>query len=516
MPTLSGIRRRGVPPAAIRLFCERMGISKSDSNIDFSIMEDCAREIMDGESPRAFAILEPLKVTITNWEEGKLEDFAVPRHPKRTELGDRTVPFGKTVYIERGDFFDLEGPDGIANGGRPPKGFKRFLPNGKVRLKYAYVISCNEIIRDPETNEPVELLCTYYPETRAGNTPEGEARVKGIIQWVEASSGTRCKVMQYDRLFKTEEPGKESGDFLDDINEDSLTILDNVILEPSVGADAVTIINNISNNPGSESEKIYHSSLAYQFERSGYFALDCSSNVDDLVFNRVVTLRDTWDAGSTTQPKKDENIQTNQVKEAKQTQQQQQNKNTGGNVAVLEDARRVALRAGTILEAGPHPEADSLIICKLDCGDVNEAGEPEEPRTVVAGLSGKIPFDELVNRKVVCITNLKPARMRGIESTAMLLAASDGQEGDAEVVQLLDVPDSVPNGELLSFENMEPCEPDSMLKSKGALKVWDRVKAQLRVNDEGEATYQNDGTARKIMTSAGPVRVTSLKNCIIG
>ncbi len=395
MPTLSGIRRRGIPPAAIRLFCERMGISKSDSNIDFTIMEDCAREVMDEESPRAFAILEPLKVTIKNWEDGKLEEFAVPRHPKREELGDRIVPFGKSVYIERSDFFDLVGAEGIANGGRPPKGFKRFLPDGKVRLKYAYVISCDDIIRDPETNEPIELVCTYFPETRAGNTPEGEARVKGIIQWVEASSGTRCKVMQYDRLFKAEEPGKESGDFLDDINKESLQVVDNVILEPSVGADAVKIINEIINNTGSEVEKIYHSSLAYQFERSGYFALDSSSTVDDLVFNRVVTLRDTWDSGSSTQQKKDEKIQNHRDPEIKQTQQQQPKKNAGGDAPILEDARRVALRAGTIIEAGPHPEADSLILCKLDCGDVNDAGEPEEPRTVVAGLAGKIPLMNL-------------------------------------------------------------------------------------------------------------------------
>ncbi|EED96383.1 tRNA synthetase, partial [Thalassiosira pseudonana CCMP1335] len=263
MPTLSGIRRRGVPPSAIRLFCERMGISKTDSNIDFTIMEDCAREVMDGESPRAFAILDPLKVTIKNWS-GSLENFEVPRHPKREELGDRTVPFGSSLYIERSDFFDLEAP----------KGFKRLLPDGKVRLKYAYVISCDEVVRDPTTNEPVELVCSYYPETRAGVTPEGEARVNGIIQWVEASTAARCQVMQYDRLFKTEEPGKESDNFTDDINTESLQVLDNVIVEPSVAIDAL--------------------SLTYQFERSGYFALDSSSTEKNLVFNRVVTLRDTW------------------------------------------------------------------------------------------------------------------------------------------------------------------------------------------------------------------------------
>ncbi|KAL9180160.1 hypothetical protein ACHAXT_008130 [Thalassiosira profunda] len=508
MPTLSGIRRRGFPPAALRLFCERVGISKSDSNIDFGVLEDCAREVLDEGSPRAFAILDPLKVTITNWSGSTLEDFEVPRHPKREELGDRTVPFGKTVYIERGDFFDLEGPEGEANGGKAPRGFKRLLPGGKVRLKYAYVISCDEVVRDETTNEPVELKCTVYPETRAGVTPEGEARVKGIIQWVEATSGARCQVMQYDRLFKAEEPGKESDDFTSDINTDSLKVIENVVVEPSVAMDALGMmarIRSAADSPGSD--KLYHSDLTYQFERSGYFALDASSTPDSLVFNRVVTLRDTW-AGDSNNKK---------AKQPKQQQQkQQQKKGGGGQAPVLEDARRVALRAATILEAGPHPEADSLILCKLDCGDTNEAGEPEEPRTVVAGLAGKIPFKELVNRKVVCITNLKPAKMRGIESTAMLLAASDGKEGEDETVQLLDVPESVANGELLSFEDMEMGEPDAMLKSKGALKVWDRVKSKLRVNGDGEATYQDEGAVRKILTSAGPAKVVSLTDCVIG
>jgi len=507
MPTLSGIRRRGVPPAAVRLFCERMGISKSDSNIDFGIMEDCTREVLDDVSPRAFAILEPLKVTIQNWDDGhdndnKLETFDVPRHPKREDLGDRAVPIGKSVYIERSDFFDVEGPEGAANGHKAPKGFKRLLPNDKVRLKYAYVIRCDEVVRDSTTNEPVELKCTYYPETRAGVTPEGEKRVAGIIQWVEASTAKKCTVMQYDRLFKTEEPGKETGDFIDDINPDSLKVMNSVVVEPSVAADALELLQQIVDGSSSSGETIDHSSLTYQFERSGYYALDTSSTNDILVFNRVVTLRDTWAPNAKARQEK-------QQKKAESKPKQQDNE-------VLEDARRIALRVGTIVEAGPHPEADSLIVCKLDCGDKDESGEAAEPRTVVAGLAGKIPFDKLIGRKIVCISNLKPAKMRGIESTAMLLAASDGREGDDEIVELLDVPDSVPNGELVYFENMLPCKPDAMLKSKGALKVWDRVKAALKVGVDKEAIYQDDGADRRLMTSAGPVTVSSLSDCMIG
>uniref|UniRef100_A0A7S2I8Z6 glutamine--tRNA ligase n=1 Tax=Helicotheca tamesis TaxID=374047 RepID=A0A7S2I8Z6_9STRA len=520
MPTLSGMRRRGVPPSALRLFCERVGISKADSNIDFGVLEDCVREVMDGTSSRAFAILNPLKVTITNWQGSTLEDFEVPRHPKIEEMGNRVVPFGKNIFIERSDFFDTEGPEGNANNNKPPRGFKRLLPGGKVRLKYAYVISCDEIIRDPDTNEPIELKCTLYPETRAGVTPEGEARVKGIIQWVEASAGVKCKVNQYDRLFKTEEPGKESGDFTKDINPDSLQVLENVVVEPAVAMDALGLMGAIRNENKKDeadkggTEKLYHSNLSYQFERSGYFALDPSSDTKNLVFNRVVTLRDTW-GGAPGGKAKGAAKQSQRNRGGEKQQQQKQQGQKKGGAGVVEDARRIALRAGTILEAGPHPEADSLIVCKVDCGDISEENEPAGPRTVVAGLAGKIPFEELVGRKIVCLTNLKPARMRGIESEAMLLAASDGKYGDDEKVELLDVADSVPNGELLSFEGKEPSEPDVMLKSKGAVKVWDRVKACLKSNEEGEATYINEDKVHRIMSSDGPVKTSSLKDCVI-
>ncbi|CAB9501501.1 Glutamine--tRNA ligase [Seminavis robusta] len=480
MPTMSGLRRRGVPPAALRMFCERVGISKADSNIDAVVLEDCVREVMDDTCLRAFSVLKPLKVTITNWQGDDLEDFEVPRHPKREEMGTRTIPFGKTVYIERDDFFDLEGPEGKANDNRPPRGFKRLLPNQMVRLRYAYVIQCNEIVRDPETQEPIELKCEYFPDTRAGVTPEGMARVKGIIHWVEASKGQRCSVNQYDRLFLAEEPGKESGDFLKDINPKSLEVLTDVVIEPSVVEDAVKAM---------EEDASSISSLAYQFERSGYFALDESStDASNLVFNRVVTLRDTWGA-----PK-----QGGRGGQRNRGSGQKSNQQPKGGAGTVEDVRRVAFRAATILSAEPHPEADSLLVCSVDCGDITEDGQ-SEPRTVVAGLAGKIPLDELVGRKVVAVTNLKPAKMRGIESGAMLLAASN----ESDEVELLTVPDAVPNGELISFDGKQPSEPDVMLKSKGAQKVWERVKSSLRASDSGEALYLQEGEAHKMITSEG-------------
>lgn len=505
MPTLSGMRRRGVPPAALRLFCERVGISKADSNIAFSALEDCVRLEMDDKCSRAFCVLEPLKVTITNWENG-IEEFSVPRHPKIAEMGARIIPFGKEVFIERTDFFDLEGPEGEANGGKVPKGYKRLLPNDNVRLRYAYVIQCDEIIRDPSTREPIELKCSHIPDTRAGVTPEGMKRVQGIIHWVEASTGIRCTINEYDRLFSTEEPGKDSGDYLQDLNPRSFTELKNVVVEPSVAQDVANKLESIRKTLATEGRREYPSGLAYQFERSGYFALDKdTTGKDNIIFNRVATLRDTWGGKPA-----DEQITRSRGRSGGTEISQP----SGGNSGVVDDVRRVAFRAATLLEVQPHPEADSLLVCTVDCGDLDDGGK-SLPRTVVAGLAGKIPLEQLTGKKIVAVTNLKPAKMRGIESTAILLAASSGNEGD-EKVELLSVPPEVPNGELLYIEGKEPSEPDALMKSKGAIKVFERVKAALTANDVGEATWTDGEMVSRLMTSAGPVKTETLRNVAIG
>lgn len=452
-----------------------------------------------------------------------MEDFEVPRHPKITEMGSRIVPFGKEIYIERSDFFDLNGPEGAANNNKKPKGFKRLLPNEMVRLRYAYVIQCDEVIRDPNTNEPIELKCSYFPETRAGVTPEGMPRVNGIIQWVEASTAVKCKINQYDRLFKTEEPGKVTGDFIDDLNPDSLQILDDAVVEPSVASDAIEIMDQIrkqnDSNDVMNNKKGYYSDLAYQFERCGYFALDEDSEDGNLVFNRVVTLRDTWQQNNNINgPSSDNEGQRNRGNKKNDNEDVTNNSNTSSNSnngEVLEDIRRVAIRAGSILSAEPHPDADSLIVCKVQC-DPESAEEPTEPRTVVAGLGGKIPLEKLVGMKVACVTNLKPAKMRGIESFAMLLAASKGSD-ENEKVELLMIPSDVPNGELLSFEGKDSVEPDVQMKSKGALKAFERAKACLRINENGEAIYrgEDDGKDYKMVTSNGAVMVENLRDVIV-
>jgi glutaminyl-tRNA synthetase len=504
MPTLSGMRRRGVPPSALRLFCERVGISKADSNIAFSAMEDCVRLEMDEICERAFCVLKPLKVTLTNWEDSVTEEFYAPRHPKVPDMGDRTIPFEKDLFIERSDFFDLDGPEGNANGGKVPKGYKRLLPNGKVRLRYAYVIQCDEVIRDPETQEPVELKCSYYADTRAGVTPEGTERVNGIIHWVGGTSGVRCRVNQYDRLFLAEEPGKESGDYLKDLNPNSLEVLENVYVEPSVADDAMKMLEMMKEQPD-----LYPSSLSYQFERSGYFALDKdSTGKDNLVFNRVATLRDTWGVKLEENDSKARNRGRGVGDKAGES-------DDAGASGPIDDIRRVAFRAATILEADPHPEADSLLVCRVDCGDPAEDGRPEY-RTVVASLAGKMPSDKIIGKKVVTVTNLKPAKVRGVESTAMILVASNRADGNDEIVELLFVPESVPNGELFSFDGLEAIDPDPMMKSKGALKAFDRAMEGLKVNSNGEAVWMDkEGSPHRLLTSAGPVNSESLKDTVI-
>ena len=480
MPTLSGVRRRGVQPEALSLFCERIGISKADSNIDYGLLEDCIRETMDKTAFRAFAIVKPLKITIKNWE-GENKNLSIPRHPKDESLGERKVPFGKNLFIERSDFFDADGPEGKATNGKPPKGFKRLLSNGKVRLKFGYVISCEEVVRDEETGEPIEIICNYDERTANGVTPEGEKRVKGIIQWVEASTAVKCTIRDFDRLFRVEEPGKETENFLDDINPDSNKEQKGCLIESSVAEDVYGTLEAIDYD---DIYPLYESDLHYQFERAGYFALDKDSKSDDIIFNRVVTLRDTWGG-----PVK---------KESGRTRGQGRSNQKPKNQAPGEDATRVALRTSRILKVEPHPNSDKLLVCEVNCGD-----EDGLSRTVVAGLADIMSIEELTNRQVVCLTNLKPAKLAGIESTAMILASED----DENNFKLIEAPKDVEDGELLVFSGYEgKGEPDAMLKSKGAVKAWERVQSGLVGSSDGTVVFKNEGGNEcQLLSTKGPI-----------
>ena len=263
MLTLSGLRRRGYPPSAVRLFCERIGISKSDNNIEMNVLEDCAREELDKTAPRAMAVLKPLKVVITNYPENQTEEFEPARHPKNPEMGSRKVPFSREIYIDQDDF--REDP--------PPKYF-RLSPGKEVRLRYAYVIRCDEVIY--ENSKVVELRCTYDQATRSGAKAEGR-KVKGIIHWVSAQHAVTTEIRLYDRLFAAPHPGRNDpeGNFLNDLNPESVEVINDCKAEPELSA---TVPEDV-----------------FQFERVGYFCVDAKdSRPDALVFNRTVTLRDTW------------------------------------------------------------------------------------------------------------------------------------------------------------------------------------------------------------------------------
>jgi glutaminyl-tRNA synthetase len=276
MPTLCGVRRRGYPSSAIRLFCDRISVSKSENNIDMSVLENCVRETLDNEVPRTFAILKPLKVTITNLLNDNSELFNVDCHPKNNNLGKREIPFSNKIYIERDDFFDI----GINGNDKPPKGFKRLVIGGNVRLKYAYVIKCDSVIRDSVSGEIIELLCSYDINTRAGNTPEGMKKTKGIIQWISQNNCVIAEIRLFDRLFSVPSPGKDqpNKDFIKDINKNSIDIISNALVE-----------NNMINCTLGDK---------FQFERLGYFCFDEIDNNNNynnkLVFNKIVGLKDTW------------------------------------------------------------------------------------------------------------------------------------------------------------------------------------------------------------------------------
>ena len=265
MPSIAGLRRRGYTPEAIRTFCERIGVAKSNSIVDIALLEYCLREDLNLRSPRVMAILKPLRVVITNYPEGQMGQMEAINNPEDLSRGSRTVPFSRVLYIEQDDFRE-----------DPPKKFFRLAPGQEVRLRYAYIIKCENVIKDDKTGEVLELHCTYDPETKSGS-PKSGRMVKGTIHWVSAAHAIEAEVRLYDRLFVKPNPDdtKDGSDFRDHVNPNSLETLTSCRIEPSL-AGAV---------PGSR----------YQFERLGYFCVDSvDSTPGKLVFNRTVPLRDTW------------------------------------------------------------------------------------------------------------------------------------------------------------------------------------------------------------------------------
>lgn len=260
MPTLSGLRRRGFPPTAIKSFLDKVGLTKRENYIDLSLLESCVREELDKECKRVMAVLRPLKVVILNYPENKVEKLDAPNHPKDPNMGSRKIPFSRILYIEQDDFLE-----------DPPKKFYRLAPGREVRLRYAYYVKCVDVIKDEKSEEIKEVHVTYDPETKGGFAPDGR-KVKATLHWVSASHAIKARAQLYDRLFLKENP-LEDYDFTKNINSNSLKILTCFIEHSLEKAE-----------PG----------MRFQFERLGYFCVDLDSTAEKLVFNRTITMRDIW------------------------------------------------------------------------------------------------------------------------------------------------------------------------------------------------------------------------------
>ncbi|MEZ4660034.1 MAG: glutamine--tRNA ligase/YqeY domain fusion protein [Caldilineaceae bacterium] len=263
MPTLAGLRRRGYTPEAIRDFCERIGVAKTNSTVDMALLEYCIRQDLNMRALRVMGVLNPLKLVIENYPAGQTEEFEAINNPEDESAGTRRVPFSRELYVERDDFME-----------DAPRKWHRLAPGQEVRLRYACLVTCHEVIKDAN-GEVIELRCTWDPDSRGGNAPDGR-KVRGTIHWVSAEHAIPAEVRLYDRLFTAENPDDvdDDGDFTDNLNPDSLEVIANALVEPSLA----------NAEPGAR----------YQFERLGYFCVDPDSAPGKPVFNRTVTLRDSW------------------------------------------------------------------------------------------------------------------------------------------------------------------------------------------------------------------------------
>jgi glutaminyl-tRNA synthetase len=259
MPTIAGLKRRGVPPAAVREFVKRIGVAKANSVVDVGMLEFCIREHLNKSAQRRMAVLRPLKVVIENYPEGQVEELEAVNHPDDPSLGTRKISFGRELYIEREDFME-----------NPPKKFFRLSPGNEVRLRYAYFVKCTGVIKN-DAGDVVELRCTYDPATKGGNAPDGR-KVKATMHWLSARDSVPAEIRVYNQLFAN--PSPNAANFAADLNPDSLEVLPDARIEPSVAAD--------------------NSNEVMQFERQGYFVRDKDSAPGKPVFNRTIGLRDTF------------------------------------------------------------------------------------------------------------------------------------------------------------------------------------------------------------------------------
>ena len=385
MPTICGFRRRGYTPTAIMDFLGRGGITKFNGIIDIALLENSLREELNKTASRYMGVLNPLKVVLTNYPEGQIEWLEAVNNPEDPAAGTRKLPFGRELYIDRDDFREV-----------PPPKYYRLAPGAEVRLRWGYFITCQEVVKDANGNI-VELRCTYDPQTKGGNAPDGR-KVKGTIQWVEATNAIDAEIRQYDRLFTKEDPDDlEEGqeDFLANLNPDSLHILHNCKLEPALGK--LTPETRV------------------QLERVGYFCADrYDYSPEHPVFNLTVSLKDSW-----AKIEKKEEPAKAAPKAEKKTEKKTAEQPVNVAVIGVEDFAKLQLKVAKVLEAERIENADKLLKLQVDCG---------EKRQIVAGVAAYYKPEEIVGKLIVMVVNLKPAVIRGIESNGMLLAAKKKNE----------------------------------------------------------------------------------------
>jgi glutaminyl-tRNA synthetase len=396
MPTISGLRRRGYSPESIRSFCERIGVAKRDSTVDIALLEHSLREDLNKRAPRVMAVLRPLRVVIDNYPEDQVEDLDAFNNPEDPGMGVRKVPFSRVLYIERDDFRE-----------DPPKKFYRLAPGREVRLRYAYFIKCVDVVKDKKTGEIVELHCTYDPKTRGGDAPDGR-KVPATLHWVSASHSLPAQVRLYDHLFTTPNPtdDKNGLDFKSYLNPGSLETLTTCRFEPSLSG-AV---------PGSR----------YQFERLGYFCADpVDSSEGALVFNRTVTLRDTWakieKAQSKEPPVAEAPAQAKPAypgKGAPAAGRREQLEPIGQEISI-DEFFKIDLRVGMVREASTVEGSNKLIKLMVDIGE-------NRLRQIFAGIRPGYPDPQkLIGKKVIVVANLKPRQMKFGLSEGMILSGGE-------------------------------------------------------------------------------------------
>jgi glutaminyl-tRNA synthetase len=387
MPTLAGLRRRGYTPEAIRAFCERIGVAKTDSIVDMGLLEHTLREDLNRSSPRVMAVLRPLKLVIENFPQEEVRQLDAPLHPEDPAQGTRPVPFSRVLYVERDDFRE-----------DPPKDWFRLAPGREVRLRYACLVRCTQVIKD-EGGEVIELRCTWDPGSWGGNAPDGRT-VRGTLHWVSEAGSLPAEVRLYDRLFSVESPGAdEARSFLDELNPESLVRLTASRIEPHLAA-AV---------PGGR----------YQFERLGYFCVDPDSKPGHPVFNRTVTLKDGWariEAKSAKAPAA--RAPAPAAKAAKDKAPPAPPPSEIG----IEDLGKVDLRVGIVREAVVVPEAQKLLRLMVDLGE-------GKLRQIFTGLRAYYPDPSvLVGQRVAVVANLKPRQMKfGLSEGMILAGGGDGR-----------------------------------------------------------------------------------------